>query len=195
MSRWLAVLLLLLSAPVFGQEDVVPNTDEASDSETSCDTTVEPSIDDDPDSPDGTECTADTCTGSSASTWDFRVGFATPSGNPTTTSEDQTFVVRVKQCSAGSGSPDVDVDLFCNGSLVEDNGVVEVSSTTYTNVSYTFTFGGTCASDGSDVEARVTCTRGGGSPSNRRSCDVDSLEWVANVTAASSAQAIVIGGE
>lgn len=155
-------------------------TDVASDNGTSCNSAVATTIDDDPDSPGGDWCTADVCDSSSVATWSFRVGFSTPTNNPSTATDAQTFAFYTRRCNAtaGNGAPTITVDYYCNSTQVEA-GVAKDSSTTgslHTDV-YTHNTG-SCAADGSDVEAHIVNTPyTSGSPGGRKSSDFDAIEW------------------
>lgn len=183
-------LLLLLAAPAWGAEDVDPDGTIAYSNET-CTTTSHSTLNEDPDTPGGDWC--DSVDDGTNTLW--HLNMATPTGNPTTTSEGQTFAVYVKKCCvAGGTNPTISLDLYCGGVLVENNGTSSVTSETGELITQTFTFGGVCTSDGSDVEVYIDCQRSGGSGANRRSCSVDAVEWIADVAAASTrSRAHVIG--
>lgn len=169
--------------------DVIPDA-TASVSNSDCTTgNAHTTMDDDPDSPGGDWCNA------TADDTDhtIRVNMATPLGNPVGTTDAQTFKIYVRKSATGGGDPDVELDLYCNGSLVEAGTAQAVTSTTGQLITELVTFNsGSCAIDGSDVEILITCSRSGGAPSSRRSCDFDAVEWVSDYSEAGAKRAVII---
>ena len=126
-------------------------------------------IDDDPDSPD-----ANWVTGSSNAI-DLLVGFTTPSGPPTTGTNNQQFRAYIRQ-GANGPSPDWAMDVYENGTLRAS----AIATGTITNgtggelVTGNWTFSGFTNADGSGVEIKIRQTAGS------RDVDVGAVEWVAD---------------
>jgi hypothetical protein len=196
MRRLLAVLLLL-SAPVAAQEEIVPNTHLADSGNLfdNCDTNAHLEIDDTgcgDSAGDSNLCCAGASTtcgqGESAASWSLRVGFGTPSDDPTTGTDDQEFRGAAFRTSGGN-NPTVALDAFCNASLHEagvDNDITKTTvctnPTPLGTLSELWTFGGSCATDGSDVEVRIDAIKAsGGGPSTRQQPRVCCVNWEATV--------------
>jgi hypothetical protein len=108
--------------------------------------------------------------------------FPTPSANPATTASAQTFDTILTWCNFGQAevtaaatNPTCTINAYCNGSLHESLGTQEVTSQDL-DAQFTWTFGGSCASDGSDVQIYVE-TDQTGSGGGRRYCCAEALEW------------------
>lgn len=132
-------------------------------------------------SPTNAQGSADgTWTGNtSADNWDCRWSIADPAG-PLTPSATQTINVTIRKSDGGGGrDPDYTVDLYQGGSLV-----ASLASGTLTTD--TATVGGTFTdsdiSDGSAVEILVSASGSGGPPNDRRTIQVDAIEWVADAS-------------
>jgi len=173
-------------ASAAGTEDVIPNA-TATETNTTCTTAnAHTTLDDDPDAPGGDWCSAD----SDGVTVTIRTNMATPvdSDPVSTASEAQKVDVYVRGSKAsGNGTPTLQIDYYCNGSLVESDTSNTVNSGTGEKLSATFTHTGACASDGSDVEILIQCAPNGGVP-NEKTCDFDAVEWEATTAVAPSAR-------
>ena len=172
-----AVILTLLLAvsSAFAQDQTLEP--DATVSETNSDCTTSNAHTRNSDNSDLTFC--DGGIGSPAESYDLLMGFPTPSDNPSTVTDDQEFQCRVEKSdtTAGNGDPTFTMDLFCGGVEIEAGGTTHTITGAYAEFVETFTFGGACTSDGSNVEIRVQVVRQGGSPAGRRSIDVADCDW------------------
>lgn len=195
-SRWLLAALLLFAVPAWAQDESMIPTGTAESNNNSCSTAnAHTTCDDDPDSPGADWCTASTCAANPTNATSWRFTFNTPATAPSFGTNAQTFDAYVKSCASGGTDASCTLDLYCNGSLVTTGPTVHtVSSSTGVKISQTHTLvgGGTCATDGSDVELRVTCTATGGTPSARRTVDLNAVEW--DVTYASAGDQMMLIG-
>ncbi len=153
-------------------------------------------LSDDPDDTwdEGNDCVDTTCTESS-DTFPFVGTLALPSGNPTTGTDDQVMAVRARKCDDGqSGTPELKIDIECNGTAHEDgvNQNILWNAGEGTLVTEAWTFGGSCATDGSDVEIEIECDSAGGGPTARVGCDLHGAEWRSSVTVAGVRRVVVI---
>jgi len=118
-----------------------------------------------------------------------RITFPTPSGDPTTGTDDQQIRVMVGKQDAGAkstsgGDPTLDLYIYENGtSRVTLATAVDVYAAVGNDgiLSYNWTYSGFTNSDGSGVELYLSNTKGGGGP-NERNCYVESVEWIASYT-------------
>ncbi len=130
-------------------------------------------IDDDPDSPDGNWMVA---SGNNANT-DVRVSFGTPTGDPTAGTDLQEFKAHVRQFDEGqTGTPQVRIELWENGSLVRAGSNEDVSTSGHT-FSLAWNANELATSDGSLVECFIAGTKSGGGPTKRNTVDVGAVEW------------------
>lgn len=144
-------------------------------------------ITDDPDSPDASWLTASSTTVASI----LRVSFPTPSTpllSPATPQQEfRTWVRKV----GGSGTPTATLELWENGSKIQDLGAAQnVTSTTGQLVQGTFDASALSGLSGTNVECRVTGTVGG-SGGTRATIEIGAVEWNAGDTAAPNARARV----
>ena len=169
---------LLVTAPAWTQETLTPNGTQSSDSETSCDATVHTTVDDDPDAPGGDWCTADVASGSSASTWDFTLNMTDPTITLDNATDAQAIEVYVRKAATGGGNPNIRIDIYDGTSCADlhETGT-ENSVTNDAGEKFTDNWTSSGISAEADVCVSVTCTRSGGAPSGRRSCDIDAVEW------------------
>lgn len=186
--RVVALLLFLVALPVFAQDQTLEP--DATVSETNSDCTTSNAHTRNSDNSDSTFC--DGGTGSPAESYELVMGFPTPSANPSTSTDAQEFQCRLEKSdtTAGNGDPTATFDLFCGGVEIEAGGTTHTVTGAMAEFSELFTFGGACASNGSDVEIRVQVVRAGGSPGGRRSIDTADCDW--DVTHASSGRRLFV---
>lgn len=142
------------------------------------------------DNSDATLC--DGGDGSGSESYTIRVDFPTPASAPSTVTDDQVFQCRFQKSSSGGGNPTARMDLYCNDTLVETGTTTHsITSTTPAEFSESVTFGGSCASDGSDVELHMDIARTGGSPSGRKSVDSIDCDWDVTYAPAAGARRVV----
>jgi len=189
--RRFAALLVLCALPAWA-EDVRPNGTTTSSANSCTTANAHTTTDDDPDAPAGDWCTDSNCGNNTAATWLMQ--FDSPvGGNPTSGTDDQALAVYVRKCRSASGTPSCALNVYCNGSLVTSGSSQDVTSTTGQLLTQAFTFsGGSCASDGSDLEIQVVCSQSGGSPSSRNEVDLDAAEWRASVAAPSARRVFIV---
>jgi len=196
MTKWLALLVALLFPIVAcAQEDERPDGTFAT-SGSSCTTSdAHTTLDDDVDGAGTDYCTASTCSGSSASEPSFVLTFNTPSGNPSTATDAQQYAVRLKKCDGTGNDPTCELTYCCNGGSVVTTGASQtISNASAHIVTQNFTFNtASCAADGSDTEICLACFRPSGSPSGRRSVDVESVEWRATLASGATRRIIITG--
>jgi len=132
-------------------------------------------IDEDPDGPDGLWLTRITNNVDTV----CRVGFPTPTGNPTIGVDLQNFKIWVRQQPDGAGAdPTVAVSLYENGILVaEIMTATAVPSATGQLFTATWDASLLGTADGSLVECYIYGTAVGGAPSNRCTVEVGAVEW------------------
>ena len=206
--RWLLLISLLLAFPAFAQDQTVqPDADNTNPTDVFTDTC-------------STACNAADCsanvdelisasdnvhvksiTNNATITFDLE----TPTSNPSTVADDQTFRIEVSRCDDDAGScpvrasagsdPDYDIAVLCNGTLL---GAAEIATAVVVTGSdqvdaHTWTFNTTdCAADGSDVEVRIDFGQSGGSPGNRNWPCIDSIDWEVTYAAAASRNRIIV---
>jgi hypothetical protein len=176
MRRLAATLAaFLVAAPLAAQDQVVPPTGTAESAQNSCTTSTAHGTCDEGVPGGGDWCTASTCAASPTNSTSWRFSFDTPSSPPSFGADAQTLAAYVRSCAANGTNPTCRLDLYCAGALVETGAEQAVS--TAATITETVTLTGACASDGSDVEARVVCTASGGTPSGRRTGELDAVEW------------------
>jgi hypothetical protein len=184
MIKRLAFLLLCCSPLLAADEVSIPDGDNASSNGTSCNSVVAASVDEDP-ADQVAWCMAD----SNNVSWDFRVTMSNPSGALDTTTDAQVIRYYVRSFDEGQGSdPDIRVDVYdtttvaCD-TLHETGVTTSLTDAGFPNeVSDTWTAAG--LSSGNDVCFDVVCTKTGGSPGNRNSCDIDAVVWDVTLAAA-----------
>lgn len=173
-KRSLLLALLLLAAPVFAQDQTLEPSSTYSENNTDCDITT--AYTRTSDNSDATMC--DGGDGTTAETYTLVLEFATPTSNPDTTTDAQTFICRAQRSNTDS-SPTIRMDLACTDGTVwdtgSDQGVTADSPQDYTE---TFTYdSANCGTSGANAQLSVTVTRTGGSPSGRRSVDTVDCDW------------------
>lgn len=173
--RAVALPLILLAAPLAAQDQTLePN---ATVSETNSDCTTANAHTRLSDNSDATLC--DGGDGSSSESYTILLDFPTPTSNPSTTTNAQAFQCRMQKSSAtGSGDPTFELELWCNGSVVEAGGTHTATSTSPVEFTETFTFSsGSCAASGSDAQLQIDVHHVGGAPAGRRSADSIDCDW------------------
>ena len=179
MTRAVFVAVLLLCGPAFAvDEDATPDGTSLSTANSCTTGTAHTTLDDDVDGSGTDWCTANTCSGASASSPVWHLTFVTPTNPPSTTTEKIELAARARQCTTGGNPPTCIFDLYCNAVSIASGSGVSITNTTAQVFSEVFTLDqGLCAADGSDVEARLTCTRGALPAADRRAADVEAVEW------------------
>lgn len=120
------------------------------------------------------------------------VEFPTASGTLTTTANAQSITAWVRK-TAQSTDPTMTVEVYDNGALYQSLSSAAVSSTTGVSAGGTWTATG--LGTGSTVQARITCSSGGGPPGNRASCEIDYVVWEVDYTVGGAKKRTVIIGE
>lgn len=152
-------------------EDQAPDALIADSNHSAC---VLSDLTSDPDSGDGNWCVA---SGNNTDT-EIHCSFDTPTDNPTIGADLQTFKVEVRQFDGGqSGTPDVRIELWENGSLVRAGSAIPVTSASSQTVSFTFNANELGTADGSLVEIKVIGLRSGGGPTARNTIDTGGIQW------------------
>ena len=196
-TRLLISALLLVSAPLVAQESLPPTGTNADDNGTSCDTDFHLTVDDDPDSPDGDgSCSAGSnCTGWCAAdsnnvNWSARLTF-TPTITLDIGTDAQAMEFYVKSFDEGqTGEPTIRVDIY-DGTACADLHETG-ATTTLTDAGFpakvvdNWTAAGISAPG--DVCVDIVCTKSGGAPGARNSCDIDAIRWEAAEAAGGVAQ-------
>ncbi len=147
-------------------------------------------LDDDPDSPGGDWCTADT----NNTSWTFTFTFDTPASALDTSTDAQVIDYYVRQFDeAQTGEPTVQMTIY-DGVACAD--IHEAGTpTTITAAGYpakitdTWTAAGISAA--ADVCVQVTCTKTGGAGGVRNSCDIDAIEWDVTYSAATGTTMVI----
>jgi len=193
MRYFLTSLLLLFASAVWAQdEELAPDADVSSDNNTTCNAAVEASVDDDPDSPGGDWCIAD---GNNTS-WIFTLSFPTPTSALDTATDAQAFQLYVRSFDEGqTGEPTIRADVYdgINCADLHESGTETTLTDAGFPAAYTENWTAAGISAAADVCILVECTKTGGSPTTRNSCDIDALEWeVTWAAAAPTPQVIVV---
>lgn len=162
-----AARVLIKSASGGGGTDtnIAPTSIEA---QSGWSTTVT-AIDEDPDTPGTDWATAP----DNNTTCSVRVGFPTPSGNPTGNITVDVYVR--KNAASGSGTPTCEIDLYENGTLVASGSAQSVTSTTGQKLSQTFSSYTLSDPTGAGLEVLVTGSASGGNPNSRSSVDLNAV--------------------
>jgi hypothetical protein len=171
----LLLAAFLIATPLAAQDQVLPPTGTGESVANSCLIAVAHLTCDEGVPGGGDWCTASTCAANPTNSTSWRFNFFTPSSSPSLATNAQTLAAYVRSCAAGGSNPTCRLDLYCAGALVQTGSEQAVSTAATITQSVTIT--GACASDGSDVEARVVCTVSGGTPSGRRTGELDAVEW------------------
>lgn len=205
-SRLLIALLLLVPVAGFAQDQTLPPTSDLVDSAamfnststcaTACSTTDCAAAIDELPSIDGVTVTAIATTGDRT----MRVTFDTPSSDPSATADAQTMDIRISRCvvacteATGGTNPTATAEVYCNGSLHQTLYTAVAITGLDQDQSTTWTHGGACATDGSDVELRLTVLHAGGGGNRRWSC-IEAVEWeVTHATAGRSRRFMSLKG-
>lgn len=107
--------------------------------------------------------------------------FNTPTGPPTVGAGLQEFRVGVEEFDGGqSGTPDVRIELWENGSLVRAGSDTPVSS--YAVLSLTWNANELSTPDGSLVQCKVIGSSTGGAPTKRNTVRIGHIEWNVDYT-------------
>ena len=171
-------LLLLLILPLLlgADETMLPLTDSTNDGNTSCDADAFDSLDDDP--AGGDWCVAD----SNNDNWVFVFTMDDPSGALDTSADAQTIRYYARSFDEGQGDdPTIQMFIYDTTTVACDTLHESGTLTTLTDagfpneISDTWTAAG--LSSGTDVCVMIDCTKSGGSPGNRNSCDIDNVVW------------------
>lgn len=172
------VILLLLASPCLADETLPPTGTDATitDGATSCDDNAHGTLDEGADSPGGDWCTAD----NNNTNWTIAVSFDTPSGTLDTSSDAQSMEIYAQAFDEGqSGDPQIRIDVHdgTNCADLHETG----TETTLTDAGYpakiTDNWTASGVSGSADVCAVIVCTKAGGGPGARNSCDIDAVEW------------------
>lgn len=122
--------------------------------------------------------------------WDCLWSIADPSGGLTGGATQTVEVLARKSATGGNGDPTATVELHENGSLVKtlvsSTALLDGSNPDGVVLSGTFT-DADLSGDGTGVEIKVVSGAVGGQPAGRRNSQVDSIKWIADVTAGSGA--------
>lgn len=146
-------------------------------------------MDDDPQSPGSDWCAMDN---SPAVNNVITLGFTDPSCTLDTTTNAQTFRLYVRRDAlngSGGNDPAVQLNAYDNGVLIETG-----ASNTVTNLAgelFTEAWTSNTTSSGA-IEVQVDCSRSGGSPGSRRSCDFESVEWGAACVVGGGSRRVVL---
>jgi hypothetical protein len=159
-----------------GVETLQPTGTNASDSNTSCDATTHTTLDEGVAAHDDVFCTAD----NNNIDWSTMLTFDTPSGALDTTAGIQGIDLWVRMFDEGqSGEPTIRVDVYDGtacADLHETGGETTITAAGYpAEVNLTWSASG--VSGEADICFNVVCTKSGGSPGQRNSCDIDAIEW------------------
>jgi hypothetical protein len=208
MSRRLALLLLLLAAPLVAQDQSLAPDDA------SADTTWQPDNNADC---TATDCGTDTCEDhvgtappsdddvvlTTATNNDVMVfDFPTPSANPATTASAQNFDIIMSRCTEGcveaaaGTDPNFDLEMLCSGvsktTIFSAQSITTLDERDATNT-WTYTPDGDCDAAGANVQMRITIHRAGGGGNRRYPC-IEEVEWeVTHAVASTRSRAHVIG--
>lgn len=187
MTRRLLLALFLLAAPLAAQDQTVEP--DGTVSETNSDCTTANAHTRLSDNSDATLC--DGGDASSAESYTLLLSFPTPTSAPSTTTDAQVFQCRAQKSSTGGDNPTFVMNVYCGGVSHEAGTTTHtVSSTTPAEFSESWTFGGSCTSDGSNVEIEVNVSRTGGAPTGRKSVDSIDCDW--DVTYAAAAEEMMV---
>ena len=130
-------------------------------------------IDESVDSPDAAWLVAP----GSNSTCTVRVSFPMPSGNPTVGAGLQTLRAWLRKTNHSTNPAAVLSVCELNGSNLAATSSTTISSTSGQMLALTFNANLLSAANGSDVEARIVGTVGGGGAGNRGSVEIGAVEW------------------
>ena len=193
--RYLIVLLLLLPSLALAQDQNLAPTGDYNDADfrlndggTACDTAAcETEVDESPASPDGLEVNTGTNNASIIFNMDD------PSDNPSGVTDAQTIQIISSRCTeagvetSGGTNPNFDLYVSCGGSDHQTLVTAQTQSGIDQDNSYNWTFGGSCAADGTDVEVRFVAHRAGGGGNRRYPC-IEAIEWEVTHAAAGGAR-------
>lgn len=187
MTKRLLLALLLLGAPLAAQDQTVEP--DGTVSETNSDCTTANAHTRLSDNSDATLC--DGGDGSSSESYTILLSFPTPASAPSTTSDAQVFQCRAQKSSTGGEDPTFTMSAYCGGVLHEAGTTAHsITSTSPAEFSESWTFGGSCTSNGSNVEVELSIVRTGGSPAGRKSVDSIDCDW--DVTYAAATEEMMI---
>ena len=164
--------LLLAAWPLFGAPETVrPTSIDSVVGYTDCAVGY---IDEDPDSPDSEWCNV---AGANNVDTSVRASLANPTNPPTSTTLAQEIKVWLRKTNH-STNPTCAVSIRENDVSRFSAGLGAISSTTGVLHTRTWTFDPAEWDDdtGASIEAQVTCTVGGGNPSNKASGEVGAVE-------------------
>lgn len=198
-QNWLlragGLFLLLLAAPLAAQDqNLGPDGEDGpvlwflTDGGTTCNTAAcDAEVNELASAPDDAE--VNTATNNGVILFDF----PTPSADPDSGTDAQTFQVISDRCNAsgsvqsGGTDPNFDLELWCNGSKIGADLVTGqvISDVTNQSNSFTWTLTGGCASNGSDVQVLWQNHQAGGGGNRRHSC-IDVIEWEVTHASASN---------
>jgi hypothetical protein len=176
MTKRLALLLLVWLPVMAADETLIPDGTRSSDNNTSCDGTVHPTVDEDP--AGGDWCTAD----NNNTSWVFIVDMEDPASALDTSADAQEIRFYVQSFDEGqSGDPTIQVNIYDSTTTPCDTLHESGSPVTLTDagfpaeVSEYWTAAGLSAA--ADVCIQVDCTKSGGAPGARNSCNIDNVVW------------------
>lgn len=184
MTRRLALILLLLAAPL-AAEEVRPDGTRSVTNNNCTTANAHTTMDDDPQSPGG-----DWCTCPDNNNTAIVIQFASPSDDISTGTDAQTFRLFIRKDAAtspGNGTPTIRMDAYDSTTLIETGGGAVITSDTGELVTETWTSN---TISGTNIEIDMVCTAAGGGP-NKRSCDFDAVEW--DVALATGRRTMLIG--
>jgi hypothetical protein len=189
-----AVILTLFALPAFADETHRPDGTNSSDSGTTCDASVHASLDEDPDTPTG-NCGVggsgvDCCRADSNNTsWSFIVTMPDPTETLTDGANLQEIRIYTESFDEGqSADPTIQIVVRDTTTVACDTVHFTGTDTTLTDAGYPAilaeTWDSTGLSSANDVCVEIICTKSGGAPGARNSCDIDAIEWNATSSAA-----------
>lgn len=179
--------VLLATALWAADETKAPDSDSANDGNTSCDSNAYATLNEDP--AGGDWCTAD----NNNVNWTFTFTMEDPSSSLDTSADAQAIRYYVRSFDEGQGG-DPEIQMF----IYDGTGCADLheSGTQYTltdagypaEITDSWTAAG--LSDGADVCVQIVCTKSGGSPGNRNSCDIDNVVWDVTLAAATRRRSV-----
>ena len=161
-------------------ETLVPESTVTSTNNSCTTSTAHGTVDEDVDSPGTDRCTATTCGGSGTTQGLWEFDFPSPTGNLT---GNQVFRTIVRQCTTGGTASTCTIEVVDGDGVECSSGAQAVSNSgSDLELSYTWTLASCTgingiAASGAAVRLRITCPSSGGSPSSRRTADLNTVNW------------------
>jgi len=183
MRRLTLIFLLFFALPALADTEESPDGTEWASGQNDCLGTWHPTVDDDPDSPDGAWCAAS----ETNSTWGVMLNMTATAGTLDNGADAQVIAMFVSETrEAGSGVAHLRIDIYDGTDCADlhETGDEQVTPERPGSIlTQAWTSSGISAV--ADVCVHITCTgSGGGPPPNRQSCDLDAVEWRAAESAA-----------